>query len=240
MHDPVSLCAEAVAGWHSAWLTSLGLRSEFDADAWRAVDAPPIIYFGGITLRREATEEAVLDAPASICDPWQTLNLEPAGLRVWRREPWLMRAGAPFPPAEGPDELELLQVSTAAEVEELEAVSVRGFGNEDATIEPGTWHPPTILDDPRMVLWLARVDGKSVGAAMSYRTENAVGVFGVNTIASARRHGYGGALTRAAVLPETGLPAVLASSAEGRSLYESLGFEEVGQLGIWARPHGVT
>jgi ribosomal protein S18 acetylase RimI-like enzyme len=91
-----------------------------------------------------------------------------------------------------------------------------------------------------MVLWLARVDGRPVGAAMSYRTENAVGVFGVNTIASARRRGYGGALTRAAVLSETGLPAVLASSAEGRGLYESLGFEEVGQLAIWARPHGVT
>ena len=90
------------------------------------------------------------------------------------------------------------------------------------------------------MIWLARVDGRPVGAAMSYCTENAVGVFGVNTIASARRRGYGGALTRAAVLSETGLPAVLASSTEGRSLYESLGFEEVGQLAIWARPHKVT
>jgi len=240
VHDPVSLCAEAAAGWHSAWLASLGLRSESDGDAWRAVDAAPVIYFGGITLRCEATEETVLDARGSICDSWQTLNLEPAGLRVWRREPWLVRAGGPLSQAQDPEELELVRVSTAAEVEELEAVSVRGFGTEEATIEPGTWHPPTILDDPRMVLWLARVDGKPVGAAMSYRTENAVGVFGVNTIASARRRGYGGALTRAAVLPETGLPAVLASSAEGRSLYESLGFEEVGALAIWARPHGVT
>jgi hypothetical protein len=240
VHDPVSLCAEAAAGWHSAWLASLGLRSESDGDAWRAVDAAPVIYFGGITLRCEATKETVLGARGSICDSWQTLNLEPAGLRVWRREPWLVRAGGPLSQAQDPEELELVRVSTAAEVEELEAVSVRGFGTEEATIEPGTWHPPTILDDPRMVLWLARVDGKPVGAAMSYRTENAVGVFGVNTIASARRRGYGGALTRAAVLPETGLPAVLASSAEGRSLYESLGFEEVGALAIWARPHGVT
>jgi hypothetical protein len=240
VHDPVSLCAEAAAGWHSAWLASLGLRSESDGDAWRAVDPAPVIYFGGITLRCEATEETVQDARGSICDSWQTLNLEPAGLRVWRREPWLVRAGGPLSQAQDPEELELVRVSNAAEVEELEAVSVRGFGNEEATIEPGTWHPPTILDDPRMVLWLARVDGKPVGAAMSYRTENAVGVFGVNTIASARRRGYGGALTRAAVLPETGLPAVLASSAEGRSLYESLGFEEVGGLAIWAGPHGVT
>lgn len=204
------------------------------------MDVPPVIYFGGVTLRREAGEEAVLDAPGSMCDSWQTLDLASAGLRVWRREPWLARAAGPLPAGSEPEELELVRVSTAAEVEELEAVSVRGFGNEDATIEPGTWHPPTILDDPRMVLWLARVDGKPVGAAMSYRTDNAVGVFGVTTIASARRRGYGGALTRAAVMPETGLPSVLASSSEGRSLYESLGFEKVGQLAIWARPHGVT
>jgi ribosomal protein S18 acetylase RimI-like enzyme len=201
---------------------------------------PPVIYFGGVTLEREAREEAVLDAPGSICDSWQTLDLAPAGLRVWRREPWLVRPAGPLTGGSEPEELELVQVSTAAEVEELEAVSVRGFGNEDATIEPGTWHPPTILDEPRMVLWLARVDGKPVGAAMSYRTDNAVGLFGVTTIASARRRGYGGALTRAAALPETGLPSVLASSSEGRSLYESLGFQAVGQLAIWARPHGVT
>ena len=240
MQDPVTLCAEAVAGWHSAWLTSLGLRSESNADAWRAVDAVPVIYFGGMTLRRESGEETVLDAPGAICDSWDVLDLEPAGLRVWRREPWLMRGAGPLPPGRGPDKLELVKVSTAAEVVEVEAVSVRGFGNEEATVEPGTFHPPTILDDPRMGLWLGRVDGEPVGAAMGYRTESAVGIFGVTTIASARRRGYGGALTRAAALPETGLPSVLASSAEGRSLYESLGFGEVGRLAIWARPHGVT
>ncbi|MDX6399914.1 MAG: hypothetical protein QOF27_520 [Gaiellaceae bacterium] len=240
MHDPVKLCAEAVAGWHGAWLASLGLRSESDGDAWRAVDVAPVIYFGGMTLRREAREEAVLDAHGSICDSWQTLSLESAGLRIWRREPWLMRRGGPLPAGTDPDELELVRVSTAAEVEELEAVSVRGFGSEDSIVEPGTFHPTTILDNPHMVLWLGRVGGKPVGAAMSYRTENAVGIFGVTTIASARRRGYGGALTRAAAMPETGLPSVLASSPDGRSLYESLGFEEVGQLSIWARPHRVT
>lgn len=240
MHDPVTLCADAVAGWHSAWLKSLGLRSESDGDAWRAVDTAPVIYFGGMTLRREASEETVLGAPGAICDSWDGLDLESAGLSVWRREPWLMRAAGPLPPERDPDELELVKVSTAAEVVELEAVSVRGFGNEEATVEPGAFHPPTILDDSRMALWLGRVDGKPVGAAMGYRTESAVGIFGVTTIASARRRGYGGALTRAAALAETGLPSVLASSAEGRSLYASLGFEEVGQLAIWARPHGVT
>jgi hypothetical protein len=37
------------------------------------------------------------------------------------------------------------------------------------------------------------------------------------------------------MLPETGLPAVLAPSEEGKSLYEKLGFEAVGALTIWAK-----
>ena len=128
-----------------------------------------------------------------------------------------------------------MRVATAPEVEELEAVSVRGFENESATIEPGTLHPPTILDDPRMVLWLGRVAGKPVGAAMSYRTEDAVGIFGVTTIASMRRRGYGTALTRAAMLVDSGLPSILAPSPEGEGVYRRLGFEHVGELRIWSR-----
>jgi ribosomal protein S18 acetylase RimI-like enzyme len=57
----------------------------------------------------------------------------------------------------------------------------------------------------------------------------------VTTVEPARRRGYGAALTSAALMPETGLPAVLASSREGVRLYERLGFERVGELTIWIR-----
>jgi ribosomal protein S18 acetylase RimI-like enzyme len=176
----------------------------------------------------------VLDAPGSVCDTWQALDLSPWGFRVWRQDPWFHRSAAevlvPRPP-----ELEIVRVSSAEEVEELEAVSVRGFANEEATIAPGAVHPTAILAEPRMVLWLGRVAGKAVGAAMSYRTEHAVGLFGVTTVASARRRGYGAALTSAAMLADTGLPAVLASSKAGERLYERLGFERVGALSIWIK-----
>ncbi len=234
MKDPVALCADAVAGWHAAWLTALGLRSETDAEVWRALDQPPFIYFGAITLRPEAPVAAVADAPGSMCDSWHALDLTPFGFEVWRTEPWFHRPGGD-PNGAPPADLEIVRVTTEAEVEELEAVSVRGFENEDATIEPGTFHPPSILDDPRMVLWLGRVDGKPIGAAMSYRMDEAVGIFGLTTIASARRRGYGTALTRAALLSETGLPSVLAPSKEAEGLYEKLGFQRVGELRIWLK-----
>ena len=235
MRDPVALCADAVAGWHTAWLTSLGLRSAVDAGAWRALDRPPHIYFSAITLRPDTPAEAVADSAGAVCDSWQTLDLEQSGFRDWRREPWFLCAGPPAV-AETPVELEIVQVATAEGVQEFEAVSVRGFENEATTIEPGAIHPPAILAEPRMVLWLGRVEGKPVGAAMSYRTDEAVGIFGVTTIASVRRRGYGTALTRAAMLVDSGLPSILAPSPEGEGVYRRLGFEHVGELRIWS-PH---
>jgi len=233
--DAVSLCARAVAGWHASWLEALGLCSETDRDAWRALDAPPHIYFGAITLRAETRADAVAGAPGGICDSWQTLELEPLGFRVWRQEPWFHRPAGPLLDAMPPPELEIVRVSSPAEVEEFELVSVRGFGSEDAQIEPGSIHPLAILDDPAMAIFIGRVDGKPIGASTAYQTEDAVGVFGVATVASARRRGYGAALTRAAMLTETGLPAVLAPSEEGESVYRRLGFGPVGALSIWVR-----
>ena len=231
----MSLCADAVAGWHAAWLTALGLRSAADADAWRALDPAPHIYFSAITLRPNTPVEAVAGAAGAVCDSWQTIDLTQAGFRDWRHEPWFLCAPSEPSADERPAELEIVRVATAQQVEELEAVSVRGFGTETDTIEPGTIHPPAILDESRMVLWLGRVDGKPVGAAMSYRTDEAVGIFGVTTIASMRRRGYGTALTRAAMLVDSRLPAILAPSPEGEGVYRRLGFEHVGELRIWSR-----
>jgi ribosomal protein S18 acetylase RimI-like enzyme len=235
MKDPVALCADAVAGWHSAWLAALGLRSAADAYAWHALDQAPHIYFSAITLRSDTPAEAVSDATGAVCDSWQAVDLEQFGFRDWRHAPWFFCAPSERSVDEIPAELEIVRVATAQEVEELEAVSVRGFGNERDTIEPRAIHPPTILDEPRMVLWLGRVEGEPVGAAMSYRTDEAVGIFGVTTIASMRRRGYGTALTRAAMLVETGLPSILAPSPEGEGVYRRLGFEHVGELRIWSR-----
>lgn len=233
MTDPVVLCADAAAGWHASWLTALGLRSEREADAWRALDRPPHIYFAGITLRPDVAAEDLAGVPGSICDAWKRLDLEPHGFHVWRTEPWFYRLPGPLGVTR-PPELELVAVSTDAEVYEFEAVSVRGFGGEDDSIPPGTYHPPAVLTDERMKMFIGRANGRPVAAAMGYRMDNVIGVFGVTTVSSARGRGYGTALTSAAMLTDSGLPAILAPSPEGASLYRRLGFEPVGELSIWS------
>ena len=234
MEDRVALCADAAARWHASWLAALGLRSERDTEVWRAVERPPLIYFAGITLTPDARAEAIAGVPGSICDTWQILDLAPHGFRVWRKEPWFYRAPGPLLDTT-PPELDIVTVSTPEEVYEFEAVSVRGFDSDDECIEPGTYHPPTVLSDEAMKMFIGRVDGQAMATAMGYRAESAVGVFGVTTVASARRRGYGAALTRAAMLTETGLPAILAPSKEGEGVYARLGFEHVGELSIWIR-----
>jgi Acetyltransferase (GNAT) family len=233
MRDPVGLCADAYAGWHTSWLTALGLRSQRAGGLWRALDRPPRIYLAGITLEPSVPSEALADVPGSVGDVWQSLELTPYGFHLWRTEPWFYRLPGALPDARESD-LDLVPVSTPEEVEEFEAVSVRGFGSEDDVVEPGTIHPPSVLADDAMHMFIGRVDGRAVAAAMGYQLDDGVGVFGVTTVASARRRGYGTAVTRAALLTDTGLPAVLAPSDEAVNMYRQLGFEPVGALSIWS------
>ena len=82
-------------------------------------------------------------------------------------------------------------------------------------------------------LAIGRVDGEAVAAAMSYRTDRAIGIYGVTTVAAARRRGYASALTARLIDPE--LPAVLSPSPEGEGVYRRLGFDAVGELRQWRR-----
>lgn len=233
MRDVVALCADVYAGWHGSWLTALGLRWERSGNCWRALERPPVIYLAGIPLEPGMPAQALADLPGPVGDAWSSLDLRPFGFRVWRTEPWFHRAAMPAP-IEAPPELEIVRVTTPELVLELEAVSVRGFGKEDDAVEPGTLHPPAVLADEAMHMFVGLVDDRPVAAAMGYRLDDVVGVFGVTTVASARRRGYGAALTRAALLADTGLPAVLAPSEEAAGMYRRLGFEPVGALTIWS------
>jgi hypothetical protein len=231
-----ALAVDACVGWHDSWMHAFGLRTETDADTWRLLDRPPQMwYFTAITRRPDAAPEALANVRGMVCDAWSRVDLEPFGFERRNTEPWFFRPAGPLASEEAPPELEILRATTPEEVEEFEAVSIRGFETEDARVEAGSAHPTTILADARMTNWIGRVAGRPVAAAMSYETDDAIGVFGVTTIASDRKRGYGTAMTRAAILADSGLPSVLAPSPEGETLYQRLGFRSVGELRKWWR-----
>jgi ribosomal protein S18 acetylase RimI-like enzyme len=233
VRDDVALAARAAAAWHGAWLAALGLRWKQTPTAWRALDPPPVIYWSAITLDAAARAEDVRDCRGTVCDSWSAVDLAAHGFDLWAEEPWFRREPAQLPAEDPPTELEIVRVSTAPEVEEFERASVSGFGGDDARVAPGSIHPASILADERMTMLTGRVDGRAVSVAMSYRTDDAVGVYGVATLPSARGRGYASALTRALVDPP--LPATLSPSTVAESLYRRLGFAPVGRLRMWQR-----
>jgi ribosomal protein S18 acetylase RimI-like enzyme len=239
--NPIALSADVAAAWHASWLTALGLRSERSDRVWRALDPPPVIYWTLITVAPDVPLSEFRDARGTVCDAWGVLDLtalsfeqrDRDGFVERAREPWFVRAPGRLPPEELPPELEIVRVATPEEVAEFEEVSVRGFGGEGSSVEPGTFHPPSILADERMTMLTGRVAGNAVSAAMSYRTDTAVGIYGVATVESARGRGYASTLTRALI--DSALPTSLSPSPEAERLYRRLGFEEVGELRQWTR-----
>ncbi|MBA2425792.1 MAG: hypothetical protein H0V60_01785 [Actinobacteria bacterium] len=239
---PIALCADTTARWHASWLSALGLRSERRDSVWRAVDSPPFIYWTAITLAQTTSPSDVEDAHGTVCDSWSLLELGPLGFESIdrdgceqrAREPWFLRSPRQLAAERTPAELDVVFVSTPSQVAEFEDVSVRGFDGEEASVEPGAFHPASILGDPSMTMLIGRVGANGVAAATSYRSAEAVGIYGVTTIPSARGRGYASALTRTLIDPS--LPAVLSPSPEAAGLYRRLGFERVGDLRQWQRP----
>jgi GNAT superfamily N-acetyltransferase len=240
-NDQAWLCADNAAGWHASWLTALGLRWERTDAVWRALDRPPVIYWTAITLGSAASPSHLAGSLGTVCDAGACVDLTPAGFQVWTgeraepSEPWYMRPARPLDePPPMPDDLEIVTVDSDEVAEEFEGVTVRGFRDDEATVEPGSLHPSTVLADARATLLLGRAAGVGVSAAMSYRTDRSVGIYGVTTLRAARGRGYASALTRALIDPA--LPTTLSPSPAAESLYRRLGFEEAGRLRQWVRP----
>ena len=84
-------------------------------------------------------------------------------------------------------------------------------------------------------VFLAHLDGRPVATALGFVLDGVVGIYNVATTADARRRGAGRAVT-AAVLADAAArgatDAILESSELGRSVYESLGFREIGSVTV--------
>ena len=215
-----------MAGWHARLAdgarTSVRVRRRRVARAGRGRRTS---ISAAITLRRGRDGRGGRRTqPAAVCDSWQTLDLEPAGLpRVAPRAVAHAR-GAPCPPAKtagGARDRASRDCRRRSKSSRRSACA----GSGTRTRHDRARHDSSAGDPRRAAhgaLWLGRVDGKPVGAAMSYRTDECR--------RRLRRERRSRPLRRARLRQCTdagscatrdGLPAVLASSAEGRSLYES-------------------
>ena len=125
-------------------------------------------------------------------------------------------------------ELDIRRVTDVAGVDAHRQVVTAGFGSDPA-VALGT-ACLDLLDRPECVVYVGYVGGNPVAAGLGWRTGRTVGVYSIATIESARRRGYGAAMT--ARVTADGVAAgcdvaALQASEMGRPIYERLGFRTV-------------
>jgi GNAT superfamily N-acetyltransferase len=125
-------------------------------------------------------------------------------------------------------ELTIRRVTDAAGIAAHRQVATAGFGSDPA-VAHGT-ACPDLLDRPECVVYVGHADGAPVVSGLGWRTGRTVGVYSIATVESARRRGYGAAMTARVVADGVVAGcdvAALQASEMGRSIYERLGFRTV-------------
>jgi GNAT superfamily N-acetyltransferase len=196
--------------------------------------------------RQSAEMEAFANRRAGeqivVADTWDTLGLHEKGFSpspYGAINEWFWRPAGPIAttPAAPPGFL-IEEVSDPAGLGDYERVSLRGFGSEERLGQLGPFgvHAVGILDDPRMRIFVGRVNGEPVTGAMAYVSDDVVGIYDVATPPEHRRRGYGEAITKAAIAAGQDVPAWLDPSDMALPMYRRIGFEPIGRYTAWLRP----
>ena len=160
-------------------------------------------------------------------------TLTRAGLVAKERDPTTPGMAAfPIDPdaisARAPGELRIRRVTDDAGIDAHRLVATAGFGTRPEVAAGTACHD--LLDRPGCVIYVGYADSEPVVSGLGWRTGRAIGVYSIATIASARRRGFGAAMT--ARIMSDGVAAgcdvaVLQASELGRPIYERLGFRTV-------------
>ena len=245
--DLIRAGASNWANWHGSQLAAHGLRCTRSESLWRCWEPGGIIYLGAITLNPgesdalyaeiEELAEARKTGGFVIADCWMTLDLTNLGFEPGNVEPWYISPPVESPNVSSPPDLRIEQVSTLSALREFEPASLKGFEIPDSTLtSPFQIHAESSIEDQNLRCYLGRVDGDVASVSMAYVSDGVVGVYGVATLPERRGQGYAQAMTRAAVQSGLGLPALLQPTPMAESMYQRMGFYEIGRLQTWRLP----
>ena len=134
-------------------------------------------------------------------------------------------------------ELEIRRVTDAAGIDAHRRAVTAGFGSDPVVAVETVC--PSLLDRPECVVYVGDADGDPVVSGLGWRTRRTIGVFSIATIESARRRGYGAAMTARVVADGVAANcdvAALQASEMGRPIYERLGFRTVVRYAAYADP----
>lgn len=202
--------------------------------------ADPEALAAAVRLSRERRVPYVVNLRDGIDDRWVP-RVRDLGLVELAPEPWMPGMAAHPLPAPGslppPAGHEIRRATDLDGIRDHIAAGSAGFGM------PVEWFETVLgeatLADPGIAIYAGYTDGVPVTAGAGYRTGSTIGVYNIATVESARRKGYGAAMTMRIV--DDGVAAgcdvaVLQSSDMGYPVYERLGFRTVVEYRGWVEP----
>lgn len=177
-------------------------------------------------------------------------RLSAAGLTLEGTAPAMAADLADVPLDEPPPpELEILPVVDAATLDDfLGVISADWLEWTDGQETPvqrrmlDAWRtqiPPKLPNEPAPLRWIGRVDGTVVATSRISIGAGVAGLYAISTLQAHRGHGYGRAMTLAALRAAASLGhriGVLQSSEKGHGVYRRLGFRELFTYEVWVHP----
>jgi hypothetical protein len=193
-------------------------RGPLDRDAWHGVLERTRAAFAG-------------RGPWVIAAPFPTADLRDAGASLVGHPPFMTRAAgeADVPRPAG---LEMVQVTTGAQLETFEATLIAAYPGGPG----GSFLTPPILDVEGVTLWLAQLEGEPVGTALAHHAGRVNGVEIISCLPGARGRRIGEAVTWMPTLARPELPAALIASDLGRPVYERMGYVALLRFTLWLVP----
>jgi GNAT superfamily N-acetyltransferase len=214
----------------------------------------PIRIFNAVMIERDtATAEAIADAVATLRE-----RAVPFVVHLRRRAddrfvPAVKRLGLELPADHAPmpgmamplpagraratPGLDIRQVVDAAGQEDHVLTSAAGFGAPPDSIRP--WIGTDMWERPGVAMYVGYVDDNAVTTGVGIVSGRTIGIYNVATIPSARKRGFGTAITHriAADGEAAGCDvAALQASNMGRPVYEQLGYRTVAEYDGWIDP----
>jgi hypothetical protein len=231
---------DSAAHYFTAVGRAVGAAVVDDADVAVAHHRAPFPFANMGVVRRPLDRDGWLDllartraafadlGPFVLAAPFPTPDLREAGATLVGHPPFMIRAvaDADVPRPEG---LELVPVTTAAQLATFEATLVAGY----PAAPGGSLFSPPILEVDGVTLWLAHLDGEPVATALAHHAGRVNGVEIISCVPAARGRRIGEAVTWMPTLVRPELPAALIASDLGRPVYERMGYVGLLRFTLW-------
>lgn len=180
------------------------------------------------------------------------VRLSAAGLILEGTAPAMAADLADVPLDEPPPaELEVVPVTDAATLDEFLHVIAADWlewtDGEHTEVQRRTlaaWRtqiPPKLAGEPVPLRWIGRVGGTVVATSRINIGAGVAGLYAISTLPAHRGHGYGRAMTIAALRAARSIGyriGVLQSSDLGYGVYRRLGFRDLFSYGVYVHPGG--